>query len=163
MRQLFALILGLLIVMPSQTSFGKVTPTYIPLSKTPKGVGEGVQYFVDPTGKMTLNEIIGLDDTEFEIYDKAMLSFGYTTNTYWLKIKLQNPLAKSQRPLLVVKYPLIDRVNFFQPYSGGKILRKASGDGRAFSTRYIPFRGFAFPVRFSSKSVETVYLQIFFD
>ena len=139
---------------------GQERGNYIPLSKTPKGVGLGVQYFVDKSGQKTLADITKLEDADFLTYDKSMLSFGYSTDTYWLKIKLKNPLKKSQRALLVLKYPLIDQVNFYQTSSSGKVYRKASGDVRPFSSRFIPFRGFAFPVRFSAKSEETVYLQI---
>lgn len=78
-------------------------------------------YFVDSSGKMTIQEVSALPVSEFLPFGRA-LSLGYTADVVWLKLLVDPDLGKTDEPsldgnrlVLRLTNPLLNEVQLYDP------------------------------------------------
>ncbi len=71
------------------------------------------QILEDPTGKLTLNEILKSSNIEFK-YDKGQaLNFGYTESSYWIRFSLFNPGNEKKERYVWLNNSILDFIHFY--------------------------------------------------
>ena len=88
-----------------------------------------LEYFEDPSGALTLEDVFkpAIRD-RFRGGGARTLNFGYTRSAYWLHFRLPGGAPPGERLLLEIRFPSIDRIEFYQPLS-------ASGRGQGYEMR----------------------------
>lgn len=83
----------------------------------PKGQYEAINitpqtaYYRDPTGELTLTQVLALPDYAWQTMETDALRFGFTDDVFWLRLKVQQP--NRQPSLLVGSRSLFDRIEAF--------------------------------------------------
>ncbi len=67
-------------------------------------------------------------------------SFGFQPGAFWFHTRVLNRDAGETRRMLVVGFPLIDRIDLYLRYPDGRVVHNAGGDQLPFSARSIPYR-----------------------
>jgi PAS domain S-box-containing protein len=84
------------------------------------------------------------------------LAFGITESAYWLRFRLANQTAARADLLLHIRYPLLDRIDFYAPGREPLIL----GDTLPFSQRPFLLRHFVIPLTVAAGSTATFHLRV---
>ena len=117
------------------------------------------EYFVDAANNLTINNI--QSEVEQRTWKKPTSSspnFGFTADTYWVKIQLKN-IGDSDTPyVLKLDYPLMDEVDFYQ-FSNGQLISHIGGDSFPFSHRVLEDRMFSYPISLDSHSTANIYFR----
>lgn len=119
--------------------------------------GNYIQLFEDKTGKMSLDEVIQLNN--FTPSDKAVPNFLYTKAAIWLRIEINNQQANSDLALEVVN-PQLDEIDFYSPTSTN-YTRLKSGDNRPFQERIYNHQHFVFPFSLTKGKTSVYYLRLY--
>ena len=106
--------------------------------KTPVSLSGHLSVLRDPTGALTIEDIVsGGGNMRFEPIP-SMLTEGYRKGAIWVRFSLSAPAASSQW-LLELERPLIEHVTLYAPEEAGRLTvsPEASGDGvRAYPTLF---------------------------
>ncbi|WP_299595207.1 diguanylate cyclase [uncultured Microbulbifer sp.] len=86
-------------------------------------------------------------------------NFGFSRAAYWVAFSLHNPSSDRLRLIVRQDYPLIDRLDFWQPNVEGGWTHTATGDRRPFHSRPLNLRDFVFPISLPANSTQTFYLR----
>ncbi|MFY9138025.1 sensor histidine kinase [Zwartia sp.] len=118
-----------------------------------------VEVLTDPTGKLTLQEILTHPD-QYPFSTKTdpsarELSFGFSDAAHWIRVDLSRQPEASSRWVLEVPYVAIDDLQWYPP-SGQKAV---SGTTRYLLDRQIITRSHAFYVDVDQES-KTYYLRV---
>lgn len=116
-------------------------------------------YFEDKGSSASINQILLESFQPVPSSINGNLSFGYSTSSYWVKLKLENRSLFDEW-ILEVGYPLLDEVEFFLVQNNEVVTHYITGDQFEFSKRPIEHRNFLFPVKLNSKQAATIYLRI---
>ena len=119
-------------------------------------LGKGVEYFVDDTGTLQVQDIVSLSDDAWQQEQDEQLSFGLTPKAHWLRFSIDTRENTSR--VLEVDYPLLDELQVWM-FSGNNLLQQyQSGDGRVFKQRAIQHENFVFDIPLGQQSVN-IYLR----
>ena len=88
------------------------------------------------------------------------INFGYTTETYWYRVRLENPTDSRSERLLEVDYPLLDHIEFYEVRNGEVQDQALTGDQYPLSSRPLRHRTFVFPVAMAPNGTTDVYLRV---
>ncbi len=109
----------------------------------------------DPEG--TLDFEAAMRGTYEPLSDKA--SFGFTSDTVWLRLQVL-PNDASHQWLLEVALSSLDDIRLFAPQRDGSYKEQYAGDHYVFSERPIRHRLFVFPLTLSTQDTNTIYLRV---
>lgn len=119
--------------------------------------GPYLQYWQDPSGLATIEQVRGLADTTWQEVERRDASFGYSGNAYWLRLDLHNPSAHPVDWILLVGNPLLDQLDAYG-LDGERIYR--AGDQRPFHWRWIEHRQLALPLTLDAGEQRRVWLRM---
>jgi signal transduction histidine kinase len=87
------------------------------------------------------------------------LNFGYTTSTYWLRLRLAPEANAATHWLLEIAYPSLDHVELFTR-NGTELIHQSTGDLQSFSAKPFAHRNLVFPVDLTPGTEQTLYLRV---
>ena len=119
--------------------------------------GKLVEYFVDPYGTMTFNDIRG-KKLEWRQSDEDTLNFGFTESAYWLRFAVENRKTTGNGWYFEIDYPHLDEIALYYPVAGGAYREKKAGDRMPFYTREIDDRRFIFDMTLP-RGVSEIYVR----
>lgn len=102
-----------------------------------------------------------LPSAEWQGRSLDVLNFSMDDQEHWLRIRLTNNRDKAEQLVLLLDQPLQDYIDFWQVNSTDEIVQHhATGDRRAFSSRPLDYRSFAFPVYLKAKESSELYIRL---
>ena len=143
----WGILVGLVVMVILLTSQGSQ-----PLLK----LGQGVEFYVDASGTMTVEEIAALGQQSWQSEQDEQLSFGLTPQAHWLRFSLD---ASQDIPrVMEIDYPLLDKLQVWM-FSDGRLLEHyQGGDTLLFKERPILHENFVFDVPLVTQKVH-IYLR----
>ena len=107
---------------------------------------DGMKILRDPTGTLTLSDVLALDTSEFtRAMGRRDLHFGYTSDHMWLIKDVRSGLDESTPWIIELEYPYLDRVTLYVKQAGQwRELR--SGGNLPVAERVIRHRQPIFPL-----------------
>jgi signal transduction histidine kinase len=130
----------------------------LPLAGKLDGIplGRHMALLEDPSGALTLEDV---QRASFRaVFDDAP-NLGYSSSTYWVRLRVDNGAAQVRDWLLELGYPHLDDVTLYEPQPGGFRAHR-TGDLRAFSSRDVKYRSFVFRLAEPASSQRTYYLRV---
>ncbi len=120
-----------------------------------------IEVLEDPSGQL---EFADVDQPEMagrfqRVPGTSDLNFGYSTSTYWLRLKLAPETNAAAHWLLELAYPSLDHVELFTR-QGSVLLHQSTGDLQPFPTRLYEHRNLVFPVALTPGTAQTLYLRV---
>ncbi|MDD2790225.1 MAG: sensor domain-containing diguanylate cyclase [Sulfurimonas sp.] len=109
----------------------------------------------DPKGTLNFPDVM---QHSFESL-KGEASFGFTTDTIWLRFNLRT-LATTQPWLLEIALSSLDDIELYTPQKDGNYTKQHSGDHYRFEERPVRHRLFVFPLELAAQEETTIYLRI---
>ncbi len=88
------------------------------------------------------------------------VNFGYTDQPYWFRFTIANPYSKNLERLLVIPYPLLDHIEFYQAFDGRVLQYFQTGDELPFHRRPIDHRYFLFPFEIPAGESHDIFIKI---
>lgn len=121
-------------------------------------VGLQTQYFIDESGKLSLNRLPARNTSSWRTPDKPILSVGYSSATVWVYLPLLSG-PEEQDWFVEVAYPVLDKVNLYIDY-GDRVETHYLGDHQLFRKRPVNHRNFVVPIHFQADRNVDVYLEV---
>ncbi len=106
----------------------------------------------------TINQV--KDNPLFKKVSKSRLNVGFTNNSYWVRIDLENRSGKKMNLLLLYEYPLINSIEFYQVNNGEIVKKQVTGDIYPFNSREIPHHEFVFNIKLPKNANHSIYLKL---
>ncbi|WP_191603243.1 EAL domain-containing protein [Marinomonas algicola] len=119
-----------------------------------------VYSLVDSANNLTIDTLLESNDPvsfSWVNHDDSDLNFGYSNDTYWIKINLIGPAKSSQ--FLNLDYSLIDLIEFYEVQHGKVVAAYHTGDAKPFSSRVFNSSTFTFPFNHGGNGSE-LYLKV---
>ncbi|MBX7058417.1 MAG: hypothetical protein K1X75_10165 [Leptospirales bacterium] len=105
----------------------------LPDGVTYSSVGARAAYYRDSAGRLDLEKIRTLPESEWQAPADRRLNFGYSTDAIWIRFQVQNT---ARRPLLLeISSPLLDHVEVYRQSEAGDFSRFESGRSTPFRQR----------------------------
>jgi diguanylate cyclase (GGDEF)-like protein len=92
--------------------------------------------------------------------DHGGILAGFSGSAFWLRLTLRTEPALTQPLLLVVGYPLLDRIDFYQPLPDGGFRVQTGGDAVPFAARTFALRLPTFEVAPTRGENQVLYLRV---
>lgn len=125
-----------------------------------QSVSDHTQYQLEPEQRLAPQALIeGQYSDDWQSVGDA-INFGYTTDAYWYRVRLENTSGSRSERLLEVDYPLLDHVEFYEVRNGEIQDQAVTGDQHPFSSRPMRHRTFVFPVAMPANGTTEVYLRV---
>ncbi len=118
---------------------------------------KGIEFFVDSTDELTLEELSDPGFEGFRRVDTATPSFGFCRNPVWIKVSIHNQSAR-EKWLIETMNVFIDYAEFHDP-AGQTVLssdRSRPAGERPYNSKYPTF-----PLEIKRGEVRTVYLKYY--
>ncbi|MBN8751701.1 7TM-DISM domain-containing protein, partial [Variovorax sp.] len=118
----------------------------------PISLAKEVEVFRDPSGKVTMNDIVSNPD-KYSFVREDIRSFErYSDDTLWIRVSLQQEIGTPIDWVMQIFPGWIDEVEMYCVYPDGKISTNKMGDQHSFSERDIQSSIMAFPLIVDSAS-----------
>ena len=92
----------------------------LPGSDGPVPLGPYFEKLVDRDAKLSIEEVrSGLRDAEFQRNHEVVPNLGMTTSALWLRFRPPRDLPPGDELLLEIRWPLLDRIEFYAPQPAG--------------------------------------------
>jgi len=120
-----------------------------------------LSWFNDPDHRLTIEDIINPEKAfPFEDAKGKSLNFGFSSDTYWLKLHFTTENFNSPALRYIhIKYPLLNYINCFI-FHNKKMQKIKCGTKYPFSNRPIKHPEFIFPIQILPGKNITVYFQV---
>ena len=123
-------------------------------------LGKSVEYWVDHSGKFTLEQVRTLPESAWIAGTEEDLSFGFTEQAHWLRLTIENQSDQPLDALLEIGYAPIDDVTFHVLEHGVLVDRQQAGDRHSFSHRPIFHRNHMLPLSLDASARQTVFIRL---
>jgi len=124
-------------------------------------VASASEYYEDPDGSLTIDEIIRRHDRlAWQSVKATHQSFGFTDSAYWFHFDILNQDQGIHRFLLEIHYPLLDEIDLFLATDGKVIKSLRLGDNLPFANRPLAYRNFLFTPTFPEGQPVAVYIRV---
>lgn len=118
--------------------------------------------YEDQSRKLNLEQILALDQAgKFKggLASEESIGLGFTDSAYWFRLHLKNTSDRAEKRMLQIAYPLLNRIEFFQPNAEGKYQRIVTGADIEYESRPYPSRNFVFPIELPAQADQVVYFR----
>ena len=123
-------------------------------------VGPQVDFLEDTEGLLDIETVRAADAGKWSASEQNILNFGYTSATYWLRIRVTQAGNSPERHLLEISYPVLDHIQAYIYRDGALQDHFVMGDRLSFSNRPIDHPHFVFPLEAYSQQITEVYLRV---
>lgn len=83
---------------------------------------------------------------EGERIGSTQSNFGYTSDTYWFRLRITNPSGSPRNRLIVVHAPQLDDLRFLEYRGETQVRSLVTGENHPFRQRWVPVPEYAFPI-----------------
>jgi PAS domain S-box-containing protein len=97
---------------------------------------------------------------EFEPAPVKGVNFGFTHETYWYRLELQNASRKATNRVLEIAYPPLDFIDVHILHASGSKTTVLTGDQRPIAEGQIHHRLYAMPIQFAASETITIYMRV---
>ena len=119
-----------------------------------------IGYVEDPTGRLTVEDILRRPASAFSYTTRDTLQFGYSQSAYWLRLDMRNLLPHKSTLTVQVRYPLLDYVDFYHLDEDGVVNHQMAGDHRPLQAREYPVKDYLYRLELDPEQVETVFIRV---
>ncbi|MFL0800488.1 MAG: EAL domain-containing protein [Agarilytica sp.] len=121
-------------------------------------LNKDLSYFVEDSS-LSVYEVHQKPDQDWVRFD-GDINLGYTEETHWFKISINNQARQNLARVLEISYPLLDQVSVYL-FTGNELTNSyATGDSLPFRHRPIEHRHFLFPLEFDAERDHSLYLRV---
>ncbi len=142
----------------SQYSHG-LAPVDITQLQQPLNLVEHIEIYVDESQQFGLEKLLSSADIVFKKTENKRLNFGYTQSHYWIRFALSNSSSASQKAIIEIAYPLLDRLTLYDP-TNDVYTQQTTGDTQPFTARKIKVNTFVFELHMQPYSTKTYYMEV---
>ena len=122
-------------------------------------LNDHVEYIIDPLGERNAEQL--LLENHWLSHNKETLSFGYTSDTYWFRFKINNNSADNKSHLFEISYPVLDDIQIFVHDKNLKLIRKIHlGDKMPFYERQVQHRNFLVPLEIAANESQMWMVRV---
>ena len=114
--------------------------------------------WVDTTGNATLEDVIAIDEEQWQAESPPSISHGYVDNPYWFRVRLTNPTEQRLTPYFEIGYPVLRHIEFYQVRRHDNVDKLVMGNERPFEERPLKHRNFVVPLELAPGETLIVYL-----
>lgn len=127
-----------------------------------QAVSGHLEYLPENGETLDLSAVQSLQDSpRWQSLERSGANFGYTREAVWYRLSIQNNQRADAKRFLVINYPLLDHVNFYQLSATGNLLKQHfTGDSLPHSSRALSHRIFAFPMTVQPGAMTQIYLRV---
>lgn len=118
------------------------------------------RHFIDSQNTHDLESIQKLTASQWITPESANKSYGFTPETLWIELSIENNTPQLTRMALEIAYPNLDHVDFYEVSNNKLTNQYATGDKFPFHKRPIQHRNFVYPVDLEPGKSKTIYLRI---
>ena len=133
----------------------------IPDSRGSILLGPYFEIFLDRDAKLGFDEILG---AEFKPSAQDLPGFGFTSAALWLRFRLPSEFPADQEALLEIRYPVLDRIEFYAPRAGAEkpaqYRRVVVGDTLPWNLREVNDRNYVFRLNPAEAAGKEFYLRV---
>ena len=118
--------------------------------------------YEDSSTKLTLDQIRAADQAgkfKGDLPNEESVGFGFTESAYWFRLHLKNSSEVPAQRMLQIAYPLLNRIEFFQPDTQGQYQRILTGADIDYESRPYASRYFVFPIELPAHADQVVYFR----
>jgi len=125
-----------------------------------KNISESSEYLRDPENSLTIKDIINNNTVlEWNKNTSSAPNFSFTSDTFWVRLHLQNTDSSNVSYIVKLDYPLMDEADIYQ-VKGDAIDSQVGGDSFPFRNRLLEDRAFAYPLLLSKGQSIDVYFRL---
>lgn len=151
---------ALLWVLACCVSFAHADNLLLEKNAASLAVGNHVSVLEDPDGTLSYDDLQRAEtNAQWRRITSSIPNFGFSESWFWIRFTVLN---ESDNPdwRLQVDYPLLDEIEVYvAPYNGAPEI-SIGGDAHPFSTRPLPARMPAFPIKLESQVPYSIYLHV---
>jgi serine phosphatase RsbU (regulator of sigma subunit) len=114
----------------------------------------------DPSGDLGIDDVLSAQWSSAFANDGQLLSYGFTSSTYWFRFRLRNESNTLEGWMLEIPYPPLDEIEVFQLNADGQWQATMLGDLLPFYRRQIIYRNYLVPLRFWDHTTHTFYVRV---
>jgi serine phosphatase RsbU (regulator of sigma subunit) len=115
----------------------------------------------DPLGQLTLEELLaGAGEGRWFMPANDDPTLGFSRSAYWGRLLVENPRATPVESVFLLRYPLLDHVEFYLQRTDGGYERHVSGDRLPLSVRGIRDRQILFMVPTAPGQKQWLYFRV---
>ena len=125
-------------------------------------LGNHAYYLEDIHGSYSLDDIIELDNHNFELLTEESLNKGFTHSTYWLKFSIEDRTLdnKTQHWKIETTYPLLDYLDIYIIDENKNIEHIKMGDTYLYNQRPVDHRNFIAPISLHDNEKNEIYVRV---
>jgi len=124
---------------------------------------EGYHLYSCQDEELKIDNFIEKNSTKLDKYKQNVdlrYSLGFQQNVHWLDVELENETDSDLDRYLLIKYPLLEEIDFYH-LDGTNVIRSfRTGRKNSFSERFIKSRNFVFPIDIKRKSKVRIILRV---
>ena len=136
----------------------KTLDIQIHISSAP--LGKYLDTYIDSSGKLVIEDLLKLNDEEWQNINKSIPSFGHKKAALWFHLKIQNKSTSEIQRLLSLELPTIDHYRVFITKEKSLVEKFILGDSLPFNQRAIDSYNFVSPITIKADEVLSVYFRI---
>ena len=103
--------------------------------KTGTNIQSNFEYLADLSGQATIEDITGLDNSNWSYVDSGSANFGITQTPYWMRFSIRNLETEKHSFIAELDYSQLDDVQFYVFLGKSNIHRFTTGDAHPFYPR----------------------------
>ncbi len=125
----------------------------------PLNITQQTEYFADASNSLTIKDLQN-ENTQhpWKKPTSPAPNFGFTADTYWVKIQLNNIGDTDAEYVLKLDYPLMDEVDFYQ-FHNNQLITHIGGDSFPFRHRVLEDRMFSYPISLNPHTATIIYFR----
>jgi len=125
----------------------------------PLNITQQTEYFVDASNNLTIKDLQSeARPLSWKKPSSPSPNFGFTSDTYWVKMELRNIGDSDVSYVLKLDYPLMDEVDFYQ-FHNDQLISHIGGDSFPFRHRELEDRMFSYPISIDSQKTTSIYFR----
>jgi len=124
-------------------------------------LGKQLQYYIDPMGNKTIEELISMDESQFSLGQSDVLNFGFINQYVWIRWQPNETLKDTRHNhMMSIDFAAINEIEWYSVHQGVPVREYVTGTNSVFSSRPIKQVEFSFPLMRKGKMPEAVYLRV---
>ncbi|HCM06775.1 MAG TPA: hypothetical protein DIC30_12275 [Oceanospirillales bacterium] len=151
-----------LILTTSICSMADVSAIILDHNSKQMALGDHASYLEDADGTYTLNDIIQLSPSNFDLLTEESLNKGFTNSTYWLRFTIIDKTldGKTESWKIETTYPLLDYLDIYILDESKNVEHFKMGDVYLYEERPVNHRNFIVPVTLHDNETKDVYIRV---
>ncbi|MBF0201012.1 MAG: response regulator [Desulfamplus sp.] len=164
MTYLFPILIAISLAVPMNVNAREQAPFSLDSLNIKNELAPYVEYHRDRDGTLNINSAASREFEEYFVPLIKKSSFGYSKDSFWFRLKVNNPFNYSVEWYFEYPYAVVDRFDFYQPspyhfFQPREFEVFQSGDHYPFSVRPLNYRTSVIPVH-TPPGITTYYFNI---